>query len=104
MQANIMTLCRTTKNLQKHTLIKDSMTADGYYLIPFKDKDDKITYYMAEAVHRGEKIKADDKDDIPKYSKPKNDYMQGQYLNERYLHTGERYIFITERTLRRFKY
>lgn len=76
---------------------------DGYYLIPFMDKDNKITYYTAEAVHRGEKVS--DEFSIPKYRKLKKDYVgDAPIFNERYLHQNEPYIFITERLIRRFKY
>ena len=76
---------------------------DGYYLIPFMDKDDKVTYYTAEAVHRGEKVS--DNFSVPKYRKMKANYVgDAPIFNERYLYTHEPYIFITERTIRRFKY
>ena len=99
---SLTNLCRNIKNLQTHTLLKDITTADGYYLIPFMDKDNKITYYTADAIHRGETI---DGDKVPKYSKMKKDYVgDAPNFNERYLYTHEPYIFITERTIRRFKY
>ena len=78
------------------------MIADGYYLIPFIDKDNKITYYTADAIHRGEII---DEKEVPKYSKIRSKYIgNAPVFNERYLHQNKPYIFITERTIRRFKY
>lgn len=71
---------------------------DGYYLIPFMDKDNKITYYTAEAVHRGEKVS--DNFSIPKYRKMKAELIgNAPVFNERYLHQNEPYIFITERLI-----
>lgn len=64
---------------------------DGYYILPFMDDKDKITYYTAEAVHRGEKA---GNYEIPKYRKIKG--LEAPIFNERYLSTSEDAIFITE--------
>jgi hypothetical protein len=71
---------------------------DGYYLIPFMDSDNKISYYTAEAVHKKEVI---GNFEIPKYRKIKG--LESKLFNQRYIESGEQYIFITERNLRRFK-
>lgn len=64
---------------------------DGYYLLPFMDKEGKLSYFTAETVHRGEML-GDFK--IPKYRKIK--HLEAPYFNERYLHTGEEIIYIVE--------
>ena len=82
------------KELADEHTAKTYYHSNGYYILPYKNKDGNITYYTAEALNRGKEI---NKQEIPKYSKLKG--VETQIFNERYLYTGERYLFIVERNI-----